>query len=161
VKLNDYLIDKEEVTAKIGAFDDPDSFIDSSEGTLACTPYRLVYINGNDVTDISLKGVNSIKYRDEGYPMRYLGYGLVGVLLGIVVWFVRFFLELGAMVPGELGWLFVGIFVLSGLGTWIQGLFMRRSSLKVFTPNKTYEFYSKEAGLDEIGHAVRGHEMKS
>lgn len=161
MKLKEYLIDKEKVTAKIGAFDDPDSFMDSSAGTLACTPYRLVYINGNDVTDISLKGVNSIKYRDEGYPIRYLGYGLGGLFVGFLVWFVRFSLEIGAMFPESLTWIVVGSLALGGLGTLIQGYFMRRSSLKIHTPNKTYEFYSKKAGLDEIGHAVRGHEMKA
>jgi hypothetical protein len=161
VKLNDYLIDNEKATAKIGAFDDPDAVMDSSAGTLACTPYRLVYINGNDVTDISLKGVNSIKYRGEGYPKRYLGLGLGSLFVGLLVWFVRFSLEIGEMVPESVAWTFVGISVVTGLALLVQGHFMRRSSLKVYTPSKTYEFYSKEPGLDEIGHTVRGYEMKS
>jgi len=160
MELTEYLIENESVSAEIGAFDDPDAMTQTSEGKLACTPYRLVYVNGDDVTDISLQGVNSFEYSAPGYPKRYLGYGLGSLLLAFVLGSIGTILVIEEIIPSTLVWIICGFLVLGGVVTLVQGHFMRRALLKVHTPNKSYEFYSKESRLDEIGHTVRGYEMK-
>ena len=157
MELDEYLIDKESVSAKIGAFDSKDEYSESRAGTLACTPYRLVYVNGSNVTDISLQGVNSIEYSEGGYPMEYL---LAGIFSGIIGLGVRYLAPFGPL-TGDIG-NFIG--VLGGIVAaclLVYGFLLRDSQLKVHTPNKTYEFYAKEKGLDKIAHSVRGHEMKN
>ena len=157
MELEEYLIDKESVSAKIGAYDSAGEYSESRAGTLACTPYRLVYVNGNDVTDISLQGVNSIEYSEGGYPTEYLLWGLgIGLLGG-----AAFILSPLGPLTNETG-AAVGILsVITSIIVLLYGLLMRDSNLKVHTPNKTYEFYAKEKGLDTIAHSVRGHEAKS
>lgn len=77
MKLNEYLIDKETVSAKIGAYDSAGEYSEARAGTLACTPYRLVFVNGSDVTDISHRGVNSIEYSEGGYPTEYVFWAFI------------------------------------------------------------------------------------
>lgn len=161
MELTEYLIENESVSAEIGAFDDPDALTQTSEGKLACTPYRLVYVNGDDVTDISLKGVNSFEYSAPGYPKRYLAYSLGSLLLAFVLGSIGSILVVEELVPSTPVWVIFGLLVLGGVVTLVQGHFMRRSVLKIHTPNKSYNFYSKESRLDEIGHTVRGYEMKN
>ena len=157
MELDEYLIDKESVSAKIGAYHAAGEVSESSTGTLACTPYRLVYVNGDDVTDISLQGVNSIEYSEGGYPTGFLLWGFVIGFLGGATFVIS---PLGPL-TNEIG-IVVGIVsMIVSLSLLLFGLLFRDSTLKVHTPNKTYEFYAKEKGLDKIAHSVRGHEMKS
>ena len=159
--IEEYLVDKESVTEQVSAYDDVDAI--SSEGTLACTPFRLVYVSGNDVTDISINEVNSIEYSGPSYPTKYLNQGLAAMVIGVVVLVGRGAIAEALSAPG-FGTLlqFIGGFILlAGIGTLVWGFFLRRATLKVHTPSKTYEFSSKESNLDEIGHTVRGFEMKN
>lgn len=157
MKLKEYLIDKESISAKIGAYDNAGEYSDSRAGTLACTPYRLVYVNGSDVTDISLQGVNSIEYSEGGYPVEYFLWSFIIGFLGVAAFVVS---PIGP-VSEPIGLAFAGIAVMISFGLTLYGFLLRDSTLKVHTPNKTYEFYAKEEGLDKIAHSVRGHEMKN
>jgi len=157
MELEEYLIDKEAVSAKIGAYHAAGEYSESRAGTLACTPYRLVYVNGNDVTDISLQGVNSIEYSEGGYPTEYLLWGFIIGLLGGAALIMS---PLGPL-TNEIGSAVGMISAITLIILLLYGLLMRDSKLKVHTPNKTYEFYAKEKGLDTIAHSVRGHEAKS
>lgn len=161
MELTEYLVENESVSAEIGAFDDPDAMTQTSEGKLACTPYRLVYVSGDNVTDISLKGVNSIEYSAPRFPKRYIKYGLGSLLLALVIGSIGSILVTEGILSITPVWVACGFLILGGIVTLVQGHFMRRSVLKIHTPNKSYEFYSKESQLDEIGHAVRGYEMQN
>lgn len=156
MELNEYLIDKEGVSSKINAFDSPDEYSESRAGTLACTPYRLVFVHNGDVTDISLHGVNSIEYSEGGYPSEYFAWGLLSALLAIVA---VIFTPIGP-ISEDIGTMLAVVAGLASVGLWAWGFLLRSSSLKVHTANKTYSFYAKESGLDKIAHSVRGHEMK-
>lgn len=156
MRLSDYLVENEDVVVDVPAFDNIDAVSSSEEGRLACTPHRVVYVRGNDVTDISLNGVNSIEYTDMSFPKRYLNWGIGGLLLSIPL--IIFGLSINDLsVP-----LFIvgGFVLLSGIATLVWGYFLRRSVLRVHTPNKSYSFASTNANLDQIGHTIRGYEMK-
>lgn len=161
MKLTEYLLENEPVSAEIRAFDDPDAMTQTNEGKLACTPYRLVYVNGDGVTDISLKEVNSFEYSAPGYPKRYLAYGLGLLLFGLVLGTIGPLLAAEELITSSTMWIICGCIIFSGGITLVQGHSLRRSVLKIHTPNKSYEFYSKEHRLDEIGHTVRGYEIKN
>ena len=137
------------------AYNSEGEYSESRAGTLACTPYRLVYVNGGDVTDISLQGVNSIEYSEGGYPTEYLLWGLIIGLLGSVLFIFSPIGPLTAEIGFAIG---VGAVVLA-VGTALYGLMLRDSTISVHTSNKTYNFYAKKNGLDKIAHSVRGHEV--
>ncbi|WP_224447009.1 hypothetical protein [Haloprofundus salilacus] len=162
MELNDYLVKNESATASVTAFDSVDAISDSKEGTLACTPHRVVYVRGKDVTDISLNGVNSIEYTSPSYPKRYLMMG-IGIAAGSLLLIV-----LGAIF-GEIpdAGVFSALFFVLGIPGFIYGIvvlgygfLLRRAVLRVHTPNKSYEFSSKDTNLDQIGHTIRGYEMR-
>ena len=160
MKLDEYLIDKESASVRVGASQSAEQVRNGGSGTLACTPYRLVYVDGNNVTDISLKGVNSIQYREMEYPSNYLASGGILTALGVVLAAVAMLIPDIGPIPTVI-WMLLGTPLVIGIATLIWGLFVKRSSLIVHTPNKTYKFFSTDSSLKEIGHTVRGHEMKS
>ena len=160
MRLDEYLIDKESASVEVGASQSAEQVRGGGSGTLACTPYRLVYVDGSDVTDISLKGVNSIQYREMEYPSSYLISGGVLTAIGILLVVVAMLIPDIGPVPTVI-WILLGTPLVAGVATLIWGLFIKRSSLIVHTPNKTYRFFSTDSSLKEIGHTVRGHEMKN
>lgn len=157
MKLTEYLVEKESVTAEVMAYGSKDGVGDGAKGKLVCTPYRVVYVNGDDVTDISVRGVNSIEYSEKGYPTDYFLWGVLFVFLGAFPFALGSVGPIPESVMSLLG--FGGLVV--GFGTLVYGAMLKRSKLKIHTPNKTYSFYATEDGLAEIGHAVRGHEMRN
>ena len=163
MQIDEYLVDKESVTEQVPAYDNADALSSASEGTLACTPFRLVYVCGNDVTDISINEVNSIEYSGPSYPTSYLNQGLVIMVIGLLLLVGRGGIAGALSTPGlaTVALVLGGFFLLLGLATFVWGYFLRRATLKVHTPSKTYEFSSKESDLDEIGHTVRAFEMKN
>lgn len=157
MRLRDYLVENESVIVEVSAFDNSNAISDSEEGQLVCTPHRVVYVLRNDVTDISLNGVNSIEYTGLSYPARYLQWGIGGLLVGIGLF------AFGTLLTEFSGPIFglSGLILLVGIATLIMGFFLRRSVLRVHTPNKSYTFASKDSNLDEIGHTIRGYEMQN
>lgn len=157
MQLHDYLVENESVIVEVPAFNSLDAISSSEEGRLACTPHRVVYVLGNDVTDISFNGVNSIEYTGQSYPKRYLHWGIGESLVGLSLLVLGTLLtEFSTPVIG-----FGGLLLLIGIITLIMGLFLRRSILRVHTPNRSYKFTSKNSNLDEIGHTIRGYEMQN
>lgn len=159
MQLSEYLIDNESASVKVGAARSAEGARGDGSGTLACTPYRLVYVDGNDVTDISLKGVNSIQYTGIEYPESYLNSGAVLTVFGLLIALMGMAVPDAGPLPMGVVWVAAGFLVAIGVLILVWGYFLRRASLKVHTPNKTYRFFSTESRLKEIGHAVRGHEM--
>ena len=159
MRLSEYLIENEEAAVEIGASRNASG--GSAAGKLACTPYRLVYADPNGVTDISLKGINSIEYTGEKYPSEYLAWGIFSLFVGIGIAVVYELLPQIEAVPNPV--LYATILVPVGIGTTllIQAYFMKQESLEVNTANDTFKFYSGEGGLAEIAHTVRGYEMKN
>lgn len=153
MELESYLARNESATKKVEAFESAEAISDNRKGMLACTPNRVVYVQGDDVIDISLNGVDSIEYSAPSYPSKYLylggGFCLLA-LLGIVVDYVAE--SLPDLMP------FAVVLAVTGIGILGVGLFLKRSTIKFRTPNTTYEFASKDGTLKDIAHALRGHE---
>lgn len=153
MKLDSYLAKNESPTKTVTAFEGADAIFDNKKGTLACTPNRVVFVCGDDVIDISLNGVNSIEYSAPSYPTKYL-YSAGGfVLLGLLGWIsVSSLGSVPDLTPLAI------IFGVIGLSMLVIGFFLRRSTIRFRTPNKTYEFASNDGALQDIAHALRGHE---
>lgn len=155
MNLDAYLVDGESVEVQAEAYDDKNAVGSESRGTLACTRDRLVYVNGKDVIDVSLRSVNAIQYRSPSFPTRYMIWGAIGLVGALLAWTVfpefvdeepiRFALTFGGVFGGVVS-LFVGL------------LLMRRHELEVHTPAQSFDFSSSDAELGQIAHAVRGHE---
>jgi hypothetical protein len=154
MKLDSYLAKNESVTKEVEAFESVDAISDSRKGTLACTPNRVVYVRGDNVIDISLSGVNSIEYSAPSYPRNFLywgsGFGILAFLAGVVEF-------VGDSTIPDLT-LLIAFLGLIGLAVLIGGWFLKRSTIKLRTPNKTYGFASNDRRLKDIAHALRGHE---
>lgn len=154
MKLDSYLAKNESVTKKVEAFESVDAVSDSRKGTLACTPNRVVYVQGDDVIDISLGGVDSIEYSAPSYPKSFLywggGFGALAFFAGIAEF-------VGDSSIPDLTPL-IAFLGLIGLALLITGQFLKRSTIKFRTPNTTYEFASNDRTLKDIAHALRGHE---
>jgi len=163
MEIEEYLFENESITEQVSAYDSIDALSSANEGTLACTPVRLVYVCGNDVTDISINDVHAIEYGDLSYPTEYLNWGLGTMILGLIlltIWGVveYIFSELGF----ETLLFFVsGVVLSSAIVILLWGYFVRRATLKIHTSNKSYEFTSEQNNLDEIAHTVRAYEMKN
>lgn len=163
MNIDEYLFENESVTEQVSAYDDVDAVSSSNEGTLACTPCRLVYIGGDDIIDISISEVNSIEYTGPSYPEKYLNWGVGAVVSGFLLFVSWIVVEYTAAVLGfgRLLLIISAMVSVIGIVILIQGYVIRRASLNIHTPNKSYEFVSKRSNLDEIGHTVRAYEMKN
>lgn len=153
MELESYLAKNESPTRKVSAFEGEDAIFDNKKGTLACTPNRVVFVRGDDVIDISLNGVDSIEYSAPSYPTTYLySAGSFG-LLALIGWISGS--SLGSVPDLTSLAIILGVI---GLITLIIGFFLRRSTIRFRTPNTTYEFASNDGALQDIAHALRGHE---
>ena len=159
MKVSNYLTSGESVVEQVSAFDNGYETSSSKMGDLVCTPLRLVYIQDDRVTDISLNQVNSIEYSGLSYRTDFFGWGIGLMIIGAILYFSRN-LILPVNFDDTIILLFAaGFFLLLGVAIIINGLSLRRAKLIVHTPSKTYEFASKESDLIKIGHAVRTFEM--
>lgn len=162
--LQSYLVDGESVSTEVKAYTNSNSFGQFSTGTLACSPYRLVFVQGNDVTDISLQDIGSIEYKEAVYPLRYL-LGGMGIVVG------GFFLLLVSVIAAgmnpalsglsSISWVIAAVTAVAATVTFVYGHLLKRATLKVHTSSKSYKFTSPDGDLVEIGHTVRGYEMKN
>ncbi|MFC4449036.1 hypothetical protein [Halorussus aquaticus] len=154
MKLDSYLAKNESVTKEVEAFESVDAVSDSRKGKLACTPNRVVYVQGENVIDISLNGINSIEFSAPSYPKSFLywggGFGVLAFLTGVAE-FVG-----DSSIPDLM--LAIVFFGLISLAILVAGQFLKRSTIKFRTPNTTYTFASTDRAIQDIAHAVRGHE---
>lgn len=151
MELKDYVFDKETVHEQAEVYQGEESM--SGKGTLACTSKRVVFVSGKDATDISIDNVTAMEYSAKRFPRSYVtaivGFAVLAGILFLVgdaasVEIARF----GAVVS-----LALSIFSL------VTGLVLRRASLRIHTPGKTFNFTSG-SDLAEMAHMIRAQEAK-
>jgi hypothetical protein len=150
MELKDYVFDKETIHQKAEVYQGEESI--TGKGTLACTSKRVVFVSGKDATDISIKNVTAMEYSAKRFPQSYLYTALGFLALAIVLVIAE---EAIPAVPSGAG---VGAAVIS-LVLIVSGLFLRRASLRVHTPGKTFNFTSRD-DLDKMAHMVRAQESQ-
>lgn len=149
MELSDYVFDKETVHEQAEVYQGEESM--TGKGTLACTSKRLVFVSGKDVTDISINNVTAMEYSAKRYPRNYLYGGIVLALLGVALEAMAGATPLPAEVSGIVG--------LGGALLLILGAFLQRASLKIHTPNKTFNFTSS-TDLADMAHMIRAQESQ-
>lgn len=151
MKLTNYVFDKETVHKQAEAYQGEESM--TGKGTLACTSKRVVFVSGKDVTDISIKNVTAMEYSAKRYPRSYtMATGVFGFLAGIL-------LLIGTASDIDIAMLGGMASAAIGLGILIVGIFLRRASLRIHTPGKTFNFTSYD-DLAEMAHMIRGQESR-
>ena len=150
MELNDYVFDKETVHQQAEAYQGEESM--TGKGTLACTSKRLVFVSGKEAADISIKNVTAMEYSAKRFPQSYLYTALGFLALALVL------VVLEGAVPVIPTGASMGAAVIS-LVLVAAGLFLRRASLRIHTPGKTFNFTSRE-DLAEMAHMVRAQESK-
>jgi len=150
MELNDYVFDKETVHQQAEAYQGEESM--TGKGMLACTSRRLVFVGGKDVADISIQNVTAMEYSAKRFPQSYLYTALGFLALALVLVVVE------QAVPAVPSGTSVGAAVIS-LAILVIGLFLRRASLRIHTPGKTFNFTSRE-DLAEMAHMVRAQEAR-
>lgn len=142
MELKDYTFDKETVHQRSEAYQGEDSM--TGKGTLACTSKRVVFVSGKDVADISIKNVTAMEYSAKRYPESYLQWGGLMLILGL--------LGIAIAATADLPMIIGGIVAAAGGATLLFGLFLRRASLRIHTPKKTFNFTSR----DDLLRSVQG-----
>lgn len=149
--IDDYLVESERIVTGAKAKKGMSAGTESGRGKLACTTNRVVYVEGKDVVDISLNAVNSVEYEAPTYPVKILYLGVALACTGF----------LGIVVPFEsatgVGVSLIGI----GAFTLMFGLYYRSSTLRLHTPNKSYEFSTQDDSIQDVAHALRGYEQQA
>lgn len=154
MNLEDYLRQNESVVSSVEAFDGKTSI--GTQGTLAVTPNRVVFVRDKLVSDIFLNGVDSIEYRAPSYPTQFL-YWAVGMFCVFVLSLV---LTNAEGVFGDIALLASMVAALSAVAIGVAGFLFQRSMLTLNTSNRTFEFSSTDETLAEIAHALRGYEQR-
>jgi len=149
MELNDYIFDKETVHEQAEVYQGEESV--TGKGTLACTSKRVVFVSGKEATDISINNVTAMEYSAKRYPESYLQVGGLLTVVGLA-WFV-----LAGVVdlPEMIG----AIVAVAGVAALVFGLILRRASLRIHTPNKTFNFTSRE-DLSNMAHMIRARESR-
>ena len=151
MELNDSIFDKEPVLQQAEVYQGEESI--TGKGTLACTSKRVVFVSGKDVADISIKAVTAMDFSAKRYPRSYaMATGALGFLAGML-------LLIGTASDIDIAMLGGMASAAIGLGTLIVGIFLRRASLRIHTPGKTFNFTSHE-DLAEMAHMVRAQEAQ-
>ena len=151
MELKDYVFDKETVHERAEVYQGEDSV--TGKGTLACTSRRVVFVSGKDATDISINNVTAMEYSKKRYPRSYVvAFGGFAVLAGIL------FL-LGDTANVEIAMVGAMASALVSVSTVILGLVLRRASLRIHTPSKTFNFTSQD-DLADMAHMVRAQESQ-
>lgn len=154
MELGNYVLEGEEILQRATVHQRKNTFADDFEGTLACTPRRIVFSDGTEVTDISHRAVDAIEYRVPGIPWQAVGIGAVSILLGFVGAFV------GAIADSaDLGSVVAAAGLLIGALVVLAGYVRRRYRLRIHTPGQSFTFESKEE-LDRLAHRIRAQESK-
>lgn len=152
--VDDYIETGESVTVSTLALDSDDPTDSHRKGEIACTSNRVVFSRDKYVADISLRSVNSIEYKPDAFNRQYVISGIIA--LGIA--FLSF--TIGPALFGNGSFLrLVGVISgMIGLGLIIVAAVMRRNTLEIHTPSKSYTFSSRTKKLENVAHAIRGHE---
>ncbi|MFC7115854.1 hypothetical protein ACFQH2_14090 [Natronoarchaeum sp. GCM10025703] len=92
--------------------------------------------------------MNSVEYEAPAYPVKILYLGVALACIGF----------LGIFFPSESVSTAGGFFIGSGVLTLLAGLYYRSSTLRLHTPNKSYEFSTRDDSIQNVAHALRGYE---
>ena len=124
----------------------------SAKGTLACTSDRIVYLRGDAITDISLSGVFAVECERESIRSDFLtvailagSFGIGLAILGIAIGEIPF----DQIFPISL------VFIFGGVLAAIIGAVLRRVSLMIHTPAKSFEFTGRDSDLQKFPQTVR------
>ena len=150
MELSDYVFDKETVHEQAQVYQGEESM--TGKGTLACTSRRVVFVSGKEATDISINNVTAMEYSAKRYPQSYLYTALGFLALALVLVVAE------QAVPAVPSGTSVGAAVISLL-ILVIGLVLRRASLRIHTPNKTFNFTSRN-DLADMAHMIRGQESR-
>lgn len=127
----------------------------TSMGTLACTQARLVFSNGNTVSDIRLDSIDELRFSRRSYLN---GAMLVGAGLVLLALLLSVAAPSGVVpqVPLALSLLLLTV----GIVTMALAFHYAKPTLVVHTPRSKYKFRAKNGNqLAQIPHAVRGGEL--
>lgn len=152
MELKDYVFDKETVHEQAEVYQGEESV--TGKGTLACTSKRVVFVSGKEASDISINSVDAIEYSGKRYPESYLQWGGLMTVFGLLAFAITTTLD----IP-EMGRLITMVVTVAGIATLGFGLFLRRASLRLHTPNKTFNFTSRE-DLADMAHMIRAQESR-
>lgn len=147
VNLAGYLADDESPlrTAEVRLRD-----VGAIDGTLACTPTRLVFVAEDGVTDIAVDDVTALEYRETSFP---LWSAVGGAVFSVVGLFLLAVAATGAGVPVTT-WLGAGL-LLIGVGSLAIGFYGRAATLEVHTPARSFEFAGSEDALSQFPTDIR------
>lgn len=149
MNVEDYLGEDEDVVCEVDVYEGEEAVFESNRGTLVTTPRRIVYVSGDDVTDVLIEDVTAIEYVGPSYPKFYLNWGVGFLLAGAVLWAAR-------NVELIVGLEYLGVTaLLVGVALLGSGHFLRRATVQLHTPNKTYEFSTSDDALADVGPAIR------
>jgi lipid-A-disaccharide synthase-like uncharacterized protein len=151
MELNNYIFEKETVHEKASVSQSGQST--RGKGTLACTSKRVVYVNDNEVTDISINSVDAMKYSKKKYPRIYgiAGSGLFGIAILALI------LSLAADMNAAFAIAFWAA-VIAGI-LLVVGFLVQKATLEIYTPNETFRFTSSD-DLGSLTHMIRAQESK-
>jgi hypothetical protein len=146
---NNYFGKNESEVYRTKVIDEGTAWSEGDEGDLICTNSRVVFSKGSEVIDISRDSIDSMEYEPPKYDMNYFYSGLVFLIIG-------FCGMIGGIVVNEepLVW-FSALSGVVGLGIVLVGFLYRRSSLKIHTPKRTFEFESNNQDLVEVIRTIR------
>lgn len=152
--VHDYTVSGEEVTVSTTALDSDDPSDTHKKGRIACTNNRVIFSREKYVADISLRSVNSIEYEPDAYNRQYIAVGIIGVAIAVLSQVVgpslvdeSAVLNAISVLSGAIGAVLLGV-----------GLLLERHKLSIHTPSKSYRFSSTSSELEDVAHAIRGHE---
>lgn len=155
MSLKSYLFNNEQKYADVRATERKGPFSDYTEGTLAVSSNRLVFI-GDDgsIKDFSLDSVDAFEFEPPQTPWESIIASFISIFLGLAFFaFQETFSELlsESTISG------VGmILIILGILIVAWGYLMRRSVLSIHTPSESFRFTSADSDLTPIIHAVRG-----
>jgi hypothetical protein len=145
----DYFGNNETEVYRTKAIDEGTAWSEGDEGDLVCTNSRLVFSKGSEIIDISRDSIDSMEYEPPKYDMDYLYTGLIFMGIGLAGFFVEVVIDEG--IAAALG----GIMAFAGLVVILVGFLYRRSSLKIHTAKKSFEFESNNQDLEEVIKSIR------
>lgn len=85
MELSEYLRDRESVLCQTKAMLEDGLDIDSG-GDLACTDTRLVYTNGEEITDIRLGGISEIITIPSTYLNKFAQWAFFSLMAALFAW---------------------------------------------------------------------------
>lgn len=166
MQVEDYLMDGESTEAKTSASNKLEAYNEVHNGTIACTPLRIIFVNDHDVIDISLRSIDSVEYTEPSLSEKQIKGSIFFILLGVGFGALLPLLQRASIIPSDLPSIIIPIFgviglllIVIGASTLYNAYTNRRSKLSLHTPSGTYNFSAENSRLESIVHNLRYHEF--